>query len=54
MTETDTIRLLRAKIKNQARLIVDQARLIMDLKADLAERRQRIDQLESTVVRIQA
>ncbi len=50
MTDAETIKLLRAKIREQALLVLAQANRIDELKADLAERRVRIDQLESTII----
>ncbi len=54
MTDAETIKHLRSKIREQALLILAQANRIDELKADLAERRLRIDQLESTIVATQA
>ncbi len=54
MTDTDTIRLLRAKIRELSRIIHEQAEYIAELKIDLAERRLRIDQLESNIIATQA
>ncbi len=54
MTDAETIKLLRAKIRAQAQLLVEQAELIQEQAADLAERRRRIDQLESTIIATQA
>ncbi len=51
MTDAETVKLLRTKIREQARIIHDQANLIQEIRADLAERRRRIDQLESEIVR---
>ncbi len=50
MTDAETVKLLRTKIREQASLIHQQAERIEELKVDLAERRLRIDQLESTII----
>ncbi len=68
MTDPEIVKLLRDKIREQARIIRDQAKRIEELKAiavvfvarteeleaDITERRRRIDQLESTIIATQA